>query len=124
MTTDWWTAPSRVASCATCARSSRPGTRRLTEVGTLATETKRTALRWVKQGLTLIGARTPGGVLYSIQMALNYLRLGRWMREHGFEFSQRLPRRSALFDFVAQPIRDQKVLYLEFGVHKGWSIRY
>ncbi|TMM25517.1 MAG: class I SAM-dependent methyltransferase [Actinobacteria bacterium] len=74
--------------------------------------------------MTLTGARTPSGVLYSLQMALNYLRLGRWMREHGFEFTERLPRRGALYDFIAERIRDRKVLYLEFGVHRGWSMRY
>ncbi len=76
------------------------------------------------QGLTLAGSRTPDGVLHGFQMVLNYLRLGRWMRAHGFEFRNRLARRFELYDVVGARIADRKVLYLEFGVHRGASLEY
>jgi hypothetical protein len=46
------------------------------------------------------------------------------MAEHGFRFNRRLRNRVAVFDLVASRVQDKKVLYLEFGVYKGASIRY
>jgi hypothetical protein len=82
------------------------------------------AVRRVAQGLTIAGARTPDGVLHGFQMVVNYLRLGRWMRVHGYAFSKRVGRRAELYDLVGARVADRKVLYLEFGVHRGASIQY
>jgi len=38
----------------------------------------------LKQSLTQVGALSPISVLSSIEMTLNYLWVGRWMREKGF----------------------------------------
>jgi hypothetical protein len=82
------------------------------------------AVRRVAQGLTVVGARTPDRVLHGFQMALNYLRLGRWMRAQGFAFQGRVARRFELYDILGARVADRKVLYLEFGVHRGASIEY
>jgi hypothetical protein len=74
--------------------------------------------------LTLIGARLSGVQLYGLQAIVNHLRLGRWMRDHGFHFESRLADRWGVFDVVASRVQDGRVLYLEFGVFKGRTTRY
>ena len=77
----------------------------------------------MKHGLTAVGARLPDGALHGTQMAVNYLRLGRWMRRHGFDFPTRFAHRRQCFELVAERVRGKRVLYLEFGVHRGQSMR-
>jgi Macrocin-O-methyltransferase (TylF) len=74
--------------------------------------------------LTLAGARLPEHWIYQAQAAANYLTIGRWMRDHDFQPTSRLRDRWEVFDTVAACVRDQRVLYLEFGVFEGASIRY
>ena len=74
--------------------------------------------------LTLIGSRCSKYQLRQIQAAVNYLRLGRWMVDRNFHFEQRLRDRTAVFDRVASRMRDKRVLYLEFGVYQGATMRY
>ncbi len=62
--------------------------------------------------------------LYQLQGAVNYLRLGRWIRDHGFHFDRLFQDRWEIFDFVASQVTDKRVLYLEFGVFRGRTIRY
>jgi len=81
-------------------------------------------LRPLKQSLTLVGARSSGRTLHGLELALNYVKLGRWMREHGFEFPQRVRDGRGVFACVAERVRDEQVLYLEFGVWRGASMRY
>jgi hypothetical protein len=57
-------------------------------------------------------------------MVLNYMKLGKWMREQGFHVDRRLPDRDAVFRAVAERVRDRRVLYLEFGVLRGKSLRW
>jgi hypothetical protein len=57
------------------------------------------------------------------------LELGRWFRQKGFAIPPRLSgggerSRHGLFDLMAAELGEKKVLYLEFGVWKGDSIRY
>jgi hypothetical protein len=80
--------------------------------------------RWFRYFLTLIGARLSTGFLYQLQMVVNYMQLGHWMSAHGFYLDRRVINREAVFESVADQVRDKKVLYLEFGVYKGASIRY
>lgn len=84
---------------------------------------KRAGLLSTKQALTVLGTRLPDGVLHASQMAVNYLRLGRWMRTHGFDFPVRFDHRRKCFELIAERTRGQRVLYLEFGVHGGQSMR-
>ena len=46
------------------------------------------------------------------------------MSDHGFHFNRRLRDRWGVFDVVASRIHDKRVLYLEFGVYQGDSMRY
>ncbi|MDQ4018254.1 MAG: TylF/MycF family methyltransferase [Actinomycetota bacterium] len=87
-------------------------------------ELRGAAARAAKHSLTVVGARLPDPALYAIAMTVNYLRLGRWMRVRGYSFPARLPHRTDVWDAVLERIADRKVLYLEFGVHRGRSMRY
>jgi hypothetical protein len=46
------------------------------------------------------------------------------MRAKGFDVSCRVMHREQLFDLLGERIGDRRVLYLEFGVHRGESVRY
>jgi O-methyltransferase len=81
-------------------------------------------LREFKQTLTWIGRWIPQGVLSQMESAVNYLKVGRWMAEHGFNFTNRVPNRLAVWEVITRQIGDQPVLYLEFGVAAGGGIRY
>ena len=80
--------------------------------------------RVVKQMLWPIGARLSTAQLYQIQGVVNSLKLGRWMRDRGFHFDHIFRDRWGVFDTVIAKVRDQRVLYLEFGVFRGRTIRY
>jgi hypothetical protein len=77
-----------------------------------------------KRCLTLLGASLPDSTIHNLQMILNYIRLGRWMKAHGFRVPRRLVRREQVFAAVAREVKDKRVLYLEFGVWKGACIRW
>ncbi len=81
------------------------------------------ALRYFKAGLTRAGAHIPERALHQLQMVVNYMKLGRWVAEHDFA-PRRVQNRDRVFDSVAERVRDRKVLYLEFGVFEGRSMRY
>ncbi|MGH9366143.1 MAG: hypothetical protein ACRD3M_00530, partial [Thermoanaerobaculia bacterium] len=85
---------------------------------------KRRLLESFKRLLTILGSKLPEGALHRLQMVVNYLKLGRWMSLHSFHFDHRVRDRDALFAEVAEQVRDRRVLYLEFGVYRGASIRY
>lgn len=74
--------------------------------------------------IRLIGARLSRSQLYRLQALVNHLKLGRWMRDHGFHFDRTLPDRWDVFDVVASRVQDKRVLYLEFGVFRGRTTRY
>jgi hypothetical protein len=85
---------------------------------------KESLLSYFKYLLTLIGSQIPFEVQHQFQMVVNYMKIGRWMDERDFRFPERVRNREAVFAAVAKKIRDEKVLYLEFGVYKGESMRY
>lgn len=55
---------------------------------------------------------------------VNYLEVGRWVRAHGFGDAKRVGSRLEVFEAIAEDVRDQSVLYLEFGVYEGDSMRW
>jgi hypothetical protein len=77
----------------------------------------------VKQALTRVGASFPAVGLRALNGAVNYLEVGKWMRAHGFEPGRRFESREDLFREIAEAVGDHAVLYLEFGVHEGESMR-
>jgi hypothetical protein len=76
-----------------------------------------------KQTLTHLGRRAPINWLYNMRISLNYMLVGKWMATHGFSTEHRHPDRSGVFEDMARAIGDEPVLYLEFGVHQGASLR-
>jgi hypothetical protein len=81
-------------------------------------------LRSFKSALTKVGANVSPSTLHQAQMAVNYMRLGQWVDAHGYRFGHRVRNRTKVFDVVAQRVGKQEVLYLEFGVFMGASMRY
>jgi methyltransferase family protein len=79
---------------------------------------------YAKYLLRLIGARLSRSQLYKAQASVNHLKLGHWMRAHGFHFDHTVADRWDVFDVVAARVQDNPVLYLEFGVFKGRTTRY
>ena len=77
-----------------------------------------------KRLLATAGAALPAKVLLDAQIALNYARLGRWMRDRGFTAPMRRTTRQDCWDQVAATIGFRPVLYLEFGVYEGTSMKY
>ena len=75
----------------------------------------------MKSLLTRLGTHLSPTSIHKLNSAINYLETGRWMHAHGFD-PRRFSNRTLLHEFVAQPIKDQKVCYLEFGVSEGYSL--
>ncbi len=73
-------------------------------------------------GLTLVGARMTSSQIRVLNACLNYLETGRWLKSHGFDGFPRYGTREDLHRALALPVRDQRVLYLEFGVFQGASL--
>ena len=78
----------------------------------------------MKYLLTRVGARMSKQMVHNLSSATNYLEVGRWLRDHGMDPPRRWRTREQLFDVIAQNISDKPVLYLEFGVFHGESMRY
>jgi hypothetical protein len=81
-------------------------------------------LRLFKRMLTSLGTWLSDRSVHHLQMILNYIRLGRWMKAHGYHFSRRFAGRDGVFACVAPEFKDKRVLYLEFGVYTGNSMRW
>lgn len=87
--------------------------------------------RWVGQWpyvrgelLTKLGARCSAAFTHNLQMSVNYLETGRWLKNNGFVIPRRSKSREDVFASAVREIRDKQVLYLEFGVHEGDTMRY
>ena len=77
-----------------------------------------------KRGLAQLGAVMPERVLYDLDGVVNYLEVGAFMRRRGFDTPRRVATRFEVFDLVALEVGEKQVLYLEFGVAAGASMRY
>lgn len=78
----------------------------------------------VKRFVSLLGQKLPARFVYNLQSTLNYVKLGQWLQTHHFEFERRVKSRQDVWACVATQVCNDKVLYLEFGVARGDSIRY
>jgi len=74
--------------------------------------------------LSLLGRHLPTRHLYGLQAALNYMKVGRWMYDHGFEFTTRVHNREQVWAFLIERVRHKQILYLEFGVARGRSMQF
>lgn len=79
---------------------------------------------FVKYWLTRTGSRTPASLIYNLDGIVNYLEVGRWMSANGYRTPRRVQRPDQLFDMVAAQVGQRDVLYMEFGVYRGDTIRY
>jgi hypothetical protein len=80
--------------------------------------------RLLKSALTRIGARCTPGALHRLDATLAYLHVGRWMRDRGFHVGSRSDSREDVFAAIVADVADENVLYLEFGVFEGESMRF
>lgn len=76
-----------------------------------------------KDALTRVGIFFPRILIQCMDSTLHYLEAGRWMRAHGFTKFARVSRRDEIFQWVAERHGESKLLYLEFGVHQGATIK-
>jgi hypothetical protein len=79
---------------------------------------------YIKYLCTIIGTRLSNRHLARCEAAIRYMGIGRWMKEHNFRFHHRVPNRQNVWAAVAKQVCNRQVLYLEFGVFQGTSIRY
>ncbi len=92
--------------------------------GQIGTLVRASPKNWLKYLLLNVGAKASGGRVKQVIGMAGYVALGRWMAERGFEFESRTLGREQIFDRIASQVADQRVLYLEFGVYTGASMRY
>ena len=76
-----------------------------------------------KEALTRLGARCSPSHIHGLNAALNYLETGRWLRAKGFGDMPRHPTREQLYASLGSKLEGERVLYLEFGVYYGYSMR-
>jgi len=77
----------------------------------------------LKIALTRLGSICSSRAVYNLNGAFNYLHVGWWLRAHGFRPRSWVGTREGLFLQLAHELGDQDVLYLEFGVAAGASMR-
>lgn len=77
-----------------------------------------------KQFITLVGQRISARWLARLDATMNYVKVGHWMAKQGYRFEKRVKNRREVWDSVAGAVSNQQVLYLEFGVAGGDSMRY
>lgn len=76
-----------------------------------------------KRAVTRAGSRCSPETIYSLNGIVNYFAVGQWMKAHGFQHVRRFRDKGEIFETAAEQIRDSRVLYLEFGVYEGDSMR-
>lgn len=81
-------------------------------------------LGYFKYLLTLIGSQIPSPALLQLQASLNYLKIGRWFREHQFIIPNRVATKQDVWRDIIKQTSSKKVLYLEFGVREGDSMKF
>lgn len=78
----------------------------------------------VETALAQVGRRISPRAMYAVDVAVNYLHAGYWLREHSYVVPTWAGEPRRLFDLVASDVGDARVLYLEFGVFRGSATRY
>src|ERR1700677_4006557 len=77
-----------------------------------------------KSALSRLGFFVPPKAIGQLNSVRNYLALGRWMKENDFVALPRVSAYERVFDRIAQDVSTKRVLYLEFSVFEGASMRY
>jgi methyltransferase family protein len=71
----------------------------------------------------VVGQHTTAQQVQALHGMLNYVEVSRWLKARGYGIKPRFSTREALHAHVAKSIQDERVLYLEFGVFNGTSLR-
>jgi O-methyltransferase len=74
--------------------------------------------------LTRLGAVLGSRTIYNLNGCFNYMYVGWWFRSRVLDLGTVVRSRFDLFDLIAREVGDRAVLYLEFGVAAGNSMRY
>lgn len=74
--------------------------------------------------LTRLGSRLGARAIYELNGCFNYMYAGWWLRAHGLTPERVVGSRFDLFDVIGCEVADRAVLYLEFGVAGGASMRH
>lgn len=80
-------------------------------------------MEFLKVFLVELGPRLGNRAFRLLTSAVSYLEVGRWMKTKGFGTSNRVKERLELFELLASWVANRHVLYLEFGVAHGRSMR-
>ena len=81
-------------------------------------------LRTAKDIATRLGAILSKETIHTLDAIISYLECGRWLTSQRMQIPRRVESRVNVYDQVIEILRDQPILYLEFGVWQGRSIRY
>ena len=73
--------------------------------------------------LTRCGESLSTTHIQKLNSALNYLEAGRWLKANGFTAASRYCTRPLLHSAIGSRIATERVLYLEFGVYTGVTLR-
>jgi O-methyltransferase len=76
----------------------------------------------LKQILCKIGGTLSPGTMHLLNGVHNFLHVGWWMRQHGFEIPVRFADRGQLYRHLGAKV-EEPATYLEFGVFRGDSLR-
>jgi hypothetical protein len=76
-----------------------------------------------KSALTVAGKHAGPKTLRRLDFLVSYMAVGGWMQKEGHWPRERFADRPALFESLFQRIGHEPVLYLEFGVYQGYSMR-
>ncbi len=79
---------------------------------------------FAKSVLASVGSRLSPRTIHYLNAALSYLETGRWLSAKGLAPKNRVVAKTALFDLILARVAADVVLYLEFGVFQGESMRY
>jgi Macrocin-O-methyltransferase (TylF) len=74
--------------------------------------------------LTRAGSRFSERTVHRLNAAINYIETGRWLNAQKLTPQLRVATADELFDVVIEQVAERDVLYLEFGVFRGDSMRY
>jgi hypothetical protein len=77
----------------------------------------------VRTALTRIGAHIKASQMYWLERVMSQLEVGGWFMAKGFPFTPLYAGRPELYAALARDIAGERVLYLEFGVFQGASLR-
>ena len=78
----------------------------------------------IKRALTIVGIFVPRKTVDDSNKVLNYLAVGRWMKDNHYSVEHRLACRERIFELIAKDVATRRVLYMEFGVSDGRATRY